>query len=59
MALQLDSETPDAFLVTEDHRFFNFFLQSRVISELFRECITQELGTCIPDKLAGKVIPRM
>ena len=59
VALQLDSEIPDAFLVTDDHKFFSFFLQSRVISELFRECIMQELGACIPVKLAGEVIPGM
>ena len=57
MALQLDSQNPDAFLVTDAHIFFNFFLQSRVISELLQECITQELGTCIPAKLASEVIP--
>ena len=50
VGLQLNSEIPDAFLVSDDHIIFNF-LQSKVISELFQECITQELETCIPVKL--------
>ena len=62
VALQLNdsaSDSPEAFLVTDDHKFFHFFLQSKVISELFQDSIEQELGACIPVKLAGEVIPGM
>ena len=60
VALQLNaSDSPEAFLVADDHKFFHFFLQSKVILELFKDSIEQELGACIPVKLAGEVIPGM
>lgn len=56
----LNDSIVDTLLVTDDQKFFNFFLQSQVIFELFQKCITLELGVnCIPVKLAGEVIPGM
>ena len=51
------NDNQDAFLTTNDHQFFQFLVQSPLISNLFRECIMEELGACIPVKLAGEVIP--
>ena len=48
----------EAFLITDDHRFFRFFLRSNVIEEFLRSGVNKVLGQRgIPIKLAGEVIP--
>lgn len=47
----------EAFLITDDHRFFRFFLKSKVVQEFLRGGVGEVLGSSIPIKMAGEVIP--
>ena len=51
---------PKALLITQDHRLFRFFLQSKFVEECLFRSVEGELGKRgIPVKLAGELIPGM
>ena len=45
----------EAFVITDDHWFFRFFLRSNVIEEFLRCGVNGQKG--IPIKFTGEVIP--